>query len=125
MDKYLVEKWIGPAKDVIADKYQGQDSIDKMMRSKMSAFGAAILMSGVLPAIAFFQKNEPDVVTLVESLYGKEHPGETGELFDIVRSRIDAQGSRNEKEITEDILTISVSLKLAFNLFHLVKQDEA
>ena len=118
MNRYQVDEIIGEARDVIADHYRGQDSIDKMMRSKMSAFGAAVIMSGILPAIAFYMENEKDIVDMLETLYKKIHTTASGNIFDIMDKQI---REHRENEATEDLLAMSVSLKMAFNLFKLEK----
>jgi len=119
MNRYRVEELIGDARAVIDEQYKGQDTIDKMMRSKMSAFGAAVIMSGVLPAIAFYRENEPVIVTMLEKLYKKVHKNVSGEIFAIMEKEIREQ---RDSEATEELLAMSVSLKMAFNLFKLVQK---
>ena len=121
MNRYRIEELIGDAQAVIAEQYKGQDTIDKMMRSKMSAFGAAVIMSGVLPAIAFYRENEPVIVTMLETLYKKVHKNALGEIFAIMDKEI---REHRESEATEELLAMSVSLKMAFNLFKLEKMKQ-
>ena len=120
MDRYRVDELMGDAKDVIVETYGAHASIKKIVRSKMSAFGAAVQMSGVLPAIAFYcNQDKPEakkVVELLQGLYLKMYPSKHGELFDLVNQEI-----RNHREpsVTDDILCASVALKLSLNLFQL------
>lgn len=80
------------------------DIINQSMRGKMSAFGAAVMMSGVAPAVAYYAKNEPNVLNILCKMYEKTEHEETKheKLF------------QKEKE---DILEKAVSVKLAMNLF--------
>ena len=64
MDRYSVEKNIGKAIDSIEAVF-GTDKVDKSMRSKMSAFGAAVLMGGPLSAFAYYEKNEKKISIIV------------------------------------------------------------
>ena len=58
MDRYAVEKNIGKAIDSIEAVF-GTDNVDKSMRSKMSAFGAAVLMEP-LSAFAYYGRMKKD-----------------------------------------------------------------
>lgn len=121
MNRYRVEELIGDARTVIAEQYKDQAVIDKMMRSKMSAFGAAVVMSGALPAIAFYKDNEPTIVTLLEKLYKKCYKDASGDIFEIMDKQV---REHRETEATEELLAMAVSLKMAFNLFKLEKKAQ-
>lgn len=118
MDQYRVEDMLGDASDILRETFP-EGRIDKMKRSKMSAFGAAVLMGGPLPAISYYALNEPDIIKLLDALYHKRHENINGNvrLFDIVKDQI----RQNHKDIiTEELLDMSVSFKMAFNLYELV-----
>ncbi len=116
MDRYRIEKMIGPAADALKEQYP-DGKLEKTIRSKFSAFGAAVLMSGLLPAMAYYRKNQPEIIDLLEKVYSAEHhKNSKGKLFDIVRSEIDA---KRRGVVTAEILDMSVSLKMACNLFEL------
>ena len=53
MDKRSVEKYMPLADDAIKAVLGGKD-LEKTYRSKLSAFGAAVIMSGLLPAVAYY-----------------------------------------------------------------------
>lgn len=55
MDKRSVEKYMPLADDAIKAVLGGKD-LEKTYRSKLSAFGAAVIMSGLLPAVAYYEK---------------------------------------------------------------------
>lgn len=104
MNRYEVENNIGKARASIQEVY-GTNKVEKTMRSKMSAFGAAVLMGGPLSALTYYQKNEANVVTLLAKMYGKKNGLELVQMFE------------KESPDIEELLAKSVSLKLALNLF--------
>ncbi len=116
MNRYEIEQNMGNAREVIKKQFGG-NSVDKMMRSKISAFGAMVLMSGVRPTICFYMDNEPAIVDLVAAMYEYREPGIKGHFFNAITKKIEQEGKRDL--VTENILNDSVSLKLAFNLFEL------
>ena len=126
MDRYRVEELIGPAKEVIDETFGRNASIKKIIRSKMSAFGAAIQMSGVLPAVALYEDQEKSedrkVIELIEKLYKRMYPGKSGTLFYMVKDEI---RERHEMAVTDDVLCASIALKLALNLFKLIEDNDA
>ncbi|MCR5324949.1 MAG: hypothetical protein K6E85_16960 [Lachnospiraceae bacterium] len=87
------------------------DTIDKSLRSKMSAFGAAVNMSGVRPAIAYFVKNEESIIDMLCKMYSDEN-----------EKQIDSKELMEKDK--EELLDKAVSLKLAMNLFIKPGQDE-
>lgn len=97
MNKRNVEGNMEAAIQAIKDTCGG--TVDKSMRGKMSAFGAAVMMSGVAPAVAYFAKNEPNVRDILCKMYREE----------------DKEALL--KKTKEDILEKAVSVKLAMNLF--------
>lgn len=132
MDKYEVEKNMGAAKEAISKVFK-DDKIDKTMRSKMSAFGAMVLMSGVTPAIAYYSENQPKVVELLAEMYlgncqddkkeqVKKEQVKKEEFFKKIIEKMkvnEKQDDKKKQEVTEQIINYSISLKLAFNLFEL------
>ncbi len=116
MNRYEIEKNMGVAQEVIRGKF-GDKPIDKMMRSKISAFGAMVMMSGVMPAIAFYMYNQKEIVDLIAEMYDKREPGIKSVFFKTITQRAEQEGQRDL--VVENILNDSISLKLAFNLFEL------
>ena len=112
MNRRLMEDNIGKAREVLKKAFP-KDTADKMLRSKMSAFGAVVLMSGPLPAIAYYAANEEKIIELLAAMYGTTEK----ELFDKVRADL----GRNRIAAVEKLLAYSVSLKMAFNLLALTE----
>lgn len=130
MNRYDIENNMENARDAIKNKFWEKDPktgelrskpINKMMRSKISAFGAMVLMSGVQPAICFFNDDTDEtkkaIVDLVAAMYNKREPGIKDHFFDKITKKIEVEKQR--EIVQENILNDSVSLKLAFNLFEL------
>ena len=113
MNRYLIEKNIGKARDVLKNEFNNGKA-KKMLRSKMSAFGAVVLMSGPLPAIAYYADNEPMIVKLLAAMY-ENTSADT--LFTKIRTDL----QRNRMATVETLLAYSVSLKMAFNLLTLTE----
>lgn len=116
MNKKFVEKNIERAKAAIEELpglLDEKKRIDKTLRSKMAAFGAAVYMSGLLPAIAYYSKNEKTIIKLLAKMYLGD--GEA-DLFNVVSKENDAR---------EKILGYAVCLKLAMNLFELKESNDA
>ena len=76
MDKYVVEQNMPKAQAAIKKVFGENPAIDNTYRSAMSGFGSAVLMSGLLPAIAYYQKNNPKVVDLLVAMYDDVKDGE-------------------------------------------------
>lgn len=113
MNRNLIEKNIGKARDVLKNKFHDGEA-KKKLRSKMSAFGAVVLMSGPLPAIAYYMENEKQIVELLAAMYDNTS---ADKLFDKIRTDL----QRNRTATVETLLAYSVSLKMAFNLLTLTE----
>lgn len=118
MNKKFVEENIGKAKAAIEEMpglLDDKKQLDKTMRSKMAAFGAAVYMSGLRPAIAYYTKNEVNVIKLLSRMYTGKYDEN---LFDKIPNDF-----RKMQEVRDTILGYAVCLKLAMNLFEL-KENE-
>lgn len=111
MDKRKVEAYM-PLADSAIKKVFGDTKVDKTYRSKMSAFGATVIMSGLLPALAHYTKNENKVVELLEKMYN-ENKDESVTLFDIAKG----MSLEDLNDLKELIINYSISLKLVLNLY--------
>lgn len=121
MDKRAVENFMPLADDAIRKTFKDKDGkivVDSTYRSKMSAFGAAVIMSGLLPALAYYQKNEDKIIKLLEYMY-KEYDKKYNELDDTKENSIFeiAKDEKNKDNLKELILNFSISLKLVMNLY--------
>lgn len=111
MDKRAVERYMPMADEAIKTVF-GNEKIDKTYRSKLSAFGAAVIMSGLLPALAYYKKNEEKVIKLLENMYEKKSGTKLGSdgLFGLAKNEKD-------EDLKELIINFSISLKLVMNLY--------
>lgn len=130
MNKRYLENNIGRAREAI-ENCPGIDKTDKQLRSKTAAFGAAVISSGILSAIAYYHENERAVEKLLAKMYCGDYEED---LFKVVyqaigmgtdqNGRITTANLEKKTEITERILNDSVCLKMAFNFFVKDKKDE-
>ena len=97
-------------------------NISKTFRGQISSFGAALTMGSLLPAIAFFSNDGGSsvqrsklmaAILLVLQKNGKAKK-DVKTLFDYAKSG-------NEDACKDEILNAAISLKLAMNLYNLVK----
>lgn len=111
MDKRAVERYMPMADEAIRSVF-GKEKIDKTYRSKLSAFGAAVIMSGLLPAMAYYKKNEVKLIELLENMYEKNTGSKLGNggLFELAKNK-------EEEDLKELIINFSISLKLVLNLY--------
>lgn len=104
-----------------------QNQVPKEYNGYIASFGASIIQSGILPAIAFFERNtqntEQDKKRLMTAiLYVLDSQLENQEnkkLLDYVLSRYN-----NLDEIEEKILYISVAMKLVLRTYEQVEENK-
>lgn len=130
MNKRYLESNIGRAREVI-EKCPGIDKTDKQLRSKMAAFGATVISSGILSAIAYYHENERAVERLLAKMYCDDYEKDLFQaIYQEIRlgtdqeDRIVMRNMKKKEEVTERILNDSVCLKMAFNFFVRDKKDE-
>jgi hypothetical protein len=130
MNKRYLENNIGKAREAI-ENCPGIDKTDKQLRSKMAAFGATVISSGILAAIAYYHENARDIERLLAKMYCGDYEKDLFKaVYDKVKlsedqdGRITTEYLRKKEEITERILNDSVCLKMAFNFFVRDKKDE-
>lgn len=130
MNKKYLEENIGRAREAI-ENCPKIDKSNKQLRSKMAAFGAAVLSGGLLSALAYYHENEPTIEKLLAKMYCDKY---NEDLFQIIYKDIklteDKDGRlvpgniHRKAEITERILNDSICLKMAFNFFVREQKDE-
>lgn len=125
MDRYRIEENMREANEAVKKLREiwSTWNPDRSLRGKLSAFGAAAMMSGLMPALAYFVENEPAVVLLLMKMDGQELPKKiTGD--DIAKKAVknffdqllDSQEA-TKKETAERFMEYGVSLKLVLNLY--------
>ena len=103
---------------------QGRDkkSIPSEYSGYIAAFGAAVIQSGLLPAIAFFQREKADSAQdkkkLTRAILHILSPGkpETATLLD------HALAAQDPRALKQEVLTAATALKLAIRTFKLDKE---
>ena len=100
MDKREVERYMPLADEAISKVLNGKE-IDKTFRSKLSAFGATVIMSGLVPAIVYYVKEEQTmvVVNLLAYMYIRTNNISEEEINNVV------------KKTDEGILTVRFTMR--------------
>ena len=122
MNKEIINQEISTAYEVLAEVGIAKSGkIDNAFRGQISSFGAAITMGNLKAAIAFFsQTNGASVdrdkipVAILEVLKRERNAKPSyNTLFQMLNEEGEA--------VKEDILNAAIALKLAMNLYELVK----
>ncbi len=124
MDRYRIEDNMHKAYEAVKEVRKSCSKLDlsRTLRGKLSAFGATVMMSGLLPAIAYFVENEPGVVLLLMKMDGKQLPEEMKEddapkvAKEFFNQLLDEPGAKS-RDFAERFMEYGVSLKLVLNLY--------
>lgn len=129
MNKSEINRLLPDAYDVL--KQTGianeKNQIEKTYRGYISTFGAAVYGGSLLAAIAFFTDQgdaDCDRTKLMQALHLLVVPkGENGtgqDFFTFIRKQIQQNG---EAQWKERVINAAIALKLAMNLYKLVKDE--
>jgi len=102
-------------------------SVHSEFKGYISSFGAAVIQSGILPALIFFedkggaQKDRPKLLQAIMKMNNWETPNGKGDLSLVkhYRSATSAEKSKLEMRILQD----AVALKLALRTFKFVDKE--
>ena len=116
MNKRDVEKFLPNALAIVSNK---KAKVDSQTRSKLSAFGATVIMSGLLPAVAGFSKSQHKqaielISNLIEQLRNNKLIEEEYSLAGTSLLEKVKNDSGNE-ELKELIINCDIALKLALD----------
>jgi len=126
--KAKIEKYIPAALNQIKIYYIANSNrpIKKEYKSYLSSIGASIIMSGLLPTLAVYysQDSKADRLDVINWVFNIVKP-----IYDIGNHNDDlfkyAVRIKDNKELTnrliEDVLNISIALKLSIRTFPLTK----
>lgn len=114
--KKRIEQLIPKAIDAVETHLANNKKVDSEYNGYISSFGAAVIQSGLVPAVAFYSsessksdKDKKKLLTAIADLMQIE-----GKLLDFVL--------QNDFPTTKDwVLDVATSLKLAIRTFELVK----
>ncbi len=108
----------------IAENKDGELCIDSSYRSQISSFGAAVTQGSLLAAIAYFSQkadsgsSEVDRSKLMACIFDMVKSDSSKEnLFDWAK-----EGDQDQAK--EKILNAAIALKLAINLYKIVKKND-
>ncbi len=126
--KREIEKLIAPAIEAAEKHLQKEGTIASQYNGYISSFGAAVMQSGLLPAIAFNEKttsgSEEDRSCLMRAILQiiKASPLEKGETL---IKYVLATSETERRAMRRDILNAATALKLAIRTFRLEKRDSS
>lgn len=121
-----IENYIKTAMEVLAKNEKGEEvsSYSKEYKGYLSSFGASVMMSGLIPTLAFYANTESNsksdrnhiLIWMFKILKTQEgYNTNVEKLFDYARKLNENDLKRLEKEL----LNISIALKLAIRTFKL------
>ncbi|KEI13759.1 hypothetical protein Z959_02375 [Clostridium novyi B str. ATCC 27606] len=125
MNKKEVEKYIPLAiisiKEAMSNTTNtAEESLElpKEFKGYISSFGAGIIQSGLLPTVAFFEKEESNsksdrfkITEIIFKMLNKNKYCKNNKLLDYLLYKEDIE------EVKEDIINIAIALKLAMRTF--------
>lgn len=126
-----IEKLILPACESIRETFKNADEIDAQARSKMSAFGASIIMGSLKATIMNFCDDKADDKDINSNMmlclwkllrrqdcFGTIYQGKSENVEGLKDFVMESKGDSLDKT-KEDILTAATAIKMALNLFPL------
>lgn len=130
MNKNIIDESIPYAYEALKNRIAKNNQICKTYRGYISSFGAAITMGSLLSAVAFFstEKSEKEnnkssvsrkkVIEVVLDVLKKRNSNiKENRLYDYVIN------AKDEMIVKEEIINAAIAVKLAMNLFELVKEE--
>lgn len=120
MNKRKVENYMSKAIEILRQKFKDKP-IPREFRGYISQFGASIIQSGLMPAVAFFQnsnseskKERPFIIKAIFKMIDEEKSNK-GSLLEYIDKYED------KEYIKEDILNAAIALKLVLKSFDFEK----
>ncbi|MCD3350624.1 type III-B CRISPR module-associated protein Cmr5 [Clostridium botulinum D/C] len=132
MNKKEVEKYIPLAiisiKEVMSNTTNtAEESLElpKEFKGYISSFGAGIIQSGLLPTVAFFEKEDSNsksyrfkITEMIFKMLAKEKYCKDNKLLNYLLDKEDIE------EVKEDIINIAIALKLAMRTFKFSEKEK-
>jgi CRISPR-associated protein Cmr5 len=123
-----VDKYIGQAIDEIKEIEKNEGKVLRVYSGYIASMGASIIQSGLLPTLAFFQEKQRDntkgdkknISIAILNIIRKNNANITNQtLLEYVIENQDKKES-----IKNQIIDITIALKLAIRTFELVEPDK-
>ena len=114
MNKYEIENRLPEAKAAV-ENILVTSKVEKIgeYRNKMSSFSSMVLMNGLISTLAYYFKNDPNVVRLIAYKKASDPKDYFNMIIDLKRENKDVE----LKLETDEALTFATSLKLVLNLY--------
>lgn len=126
--KTKIEKYVPDALAQINNYYTAHHNspIKKEYKSYLSSLGASIIMSGLLPTLAVYHSKESkaDRLDVIKWVFNIVKPiyNITNQNDDLFKYAVHIKGNKElTDKLIEDILNISIALKLSIRTFPLTK----
>jgi CRISPR-associated protein Cmr5 len=124
-----VEKLIPAAIASVKDNLAEYETVNKTYKGYISAFGAGIIQSGLLPTLAMYKEGSENkkaetgrllqaIYTVVQSKYNPKPADDN--LFDYALRIITDEPNKRQMVINE-IINASIAVKLAIRTFKLIE----
>jgi hypothetical protein len=127
VNKKLVDRLLPKAIEALKETEIAKNGqIKKTFRGQIATFGAALSTGSLLSAVAFFSAKgsstieRQNLMKAIWKLIGQGNATESS-LFNEVQRCIKNNDTTKVMELKENILHAAIALKLAMNLFELVK----
>lgn len=126
MNKRKIEHFIPLAYEALIENdninniEEGKPVIEKSFKNQIAAFGAAVKTGSLLAAVCYFSDNggagvkRNQLINVIWAIMKKEEDIKEKTLYDYIKNQ-----EEKRKEIKNQVLQISVAIKLAMNLFTL------
>ena len=126
MNKKSIEKLIPRAKEQIEKQLAQNGIVDSTYRGYIASFGAAVLQSGLMPAVAFYSSNKSAkgdrnrLMSMIKELIDVDNKNEES-LFDYIQKRV--RRGTSIRHMQEEVINAAISIKLAMGLFEMKQGD--
>jgi CRISPR-associated protein Cmr5 len=120
-----IESYINPAMEVLTDAATSSGGLKKEYKGYISSLGASLIMSGLIPTMAFYSSKENSakaerwkVLEWVFNVLRKTN-GYTSIPTNLTLFEFSRQTGTNKKKLEKDIRDVSIALKLCIRTFEL------
>ncbi len=122
----VIELYIEPAMQELQAESKKAGKIAKEYKGYIASLGASIIMSGLIPTLAFYSSKEnsakgdrSQVLRWITNILKIQAPYNRSTLTDLFKYA--REGTTDCKRLEQDILDVSVALKLCIRTFELTK----
>ncbi|BDU50899.1 type III-B CRISPR module-associated protein Cmr5 [Haliovirga abyssi] len=141
-DKKVIENLISKAMELLEKEFdiKNKGGVPKELKGYISNFGASIIQSGLIPAVAFYERKETSktdnvainrkkLMRIIGNLIGydlksKEIKTEKNSKDDILLEELIKNNGTDAKIKKKDIINASIAVKLAIRVYKQIDENE-